>query len=103
MPSDEVIGAFKTHANYLRAFAHLSYSGFESRPKLLPSPKYTSGPQPIGRRSSSTMIFFRRAVFACRLGRALFVGWARHWLDRNTVSGLAAGLAQRFELLEVIN
>lgn len=31
MPSDEVIGAFKTHANYLRAFAHLSYSGFESR------------------------------------------------------------------------
>ena len=37
------------------------------------------------------------------LGHALFVDWARHWLDRNTVSGLAAGLAQRFELLEVIN
>ena len=31
MPSDEAIGAFVTHANYLRAFAHLSYSGFESR------------------------------------------------------------------------
>ena len=127
MPSDEVIGAFKTHANYLRAFAHLSYSGFESRhhayraivdrrqvraslenawstellltlgahvfrdeevirlsnnwnvvqayyvvyprPKLLLSPKYTSGPQPIGRHSSSTMSFFRGAVFAYRLGR----------------------------------
>lgn len=31
MPSDEVICAFVTHANYLRAFAYLFYSGSESR------------------------------------------------------------------------
>lgn len=37
------------------------------------------------------------------LGRALFVDWARHWLDRNTAPGLAAGLAERDVLLEMIN
>jgi len=31
MSSDEAYGAFVTHANYLRAFAYLAYSRFESR------------------------------------------------------------------------
>jgi hypothetical protein len=37
------------------------------------------------------------------LGRALFVDWARHWLDRNTAPGLAVGLAERYVLLDMIN
>jgi len=31
MPSDEAYGAFVTHANYLRAFAYLAHSRFDSR------------------------------------------------------------------------
>jgi hypothetical protein len=37
------------------------------------------------------------------LGRALFVNWARHWLERNTAPGLTAGLAERYELLDMIS
>jgi hypothetical protein len=37
------------------------------------------------------------------LGRATFVNWARRWLDRTTAPNLAAGLAERYELLEAIN
>lgn len=37
------------------------------------------------------------------LGRETFVDWAGQWLDRNNAPGLASGLAERYELLKLIN
>jgi hypothetical protein len=44
--------------------------------------------------------FLCELYISCLLGRATLVGWARHWLTRNTAPGLTVGLAERHALLD---